>query len=244
MVTGAGRGIGRATAVALTRAGASVAVTDLTQTLCADTLAEIAGFGGSAAGWALDVSSRDAIRAVIPAIAAQFGRLDVVINNAGIAPVSDIHDDAGFEAAWDRAISVNLTAHQRVIRAALPHLRQSPAGRIVNIASIEGLGASRGQLIYTVTKSAVVGLTRAFAVELGRDGITCNCICPGPVDTDMTSFLSPEDKATFARRQTALGRYAQPEEIAVAVVALCQPGASYTTGAIIPVDGGFMARNG
>ena len=89
----------------------------------------------------------------------------------------------------------------------------------------------------------MVGLTRAFAVELGRAGITCNCICPGPVETEMTAFLSAEDKAVFARRQTALGRYPRPAEIAVAVVALCHPAASYTTGAIIPVDGGFMARN-
>jgi 3-oxoacyl-[acyl-carrier protein] reductase len=136
-----------------------------------------------------------------------------------------------------------LTAHPRIIRAALPHLRKSKSPRIVNIASTEALGATALHSPYSAAKAGVAGLTRSLAVELGREGITVNCICPGPISTAMTAAIPDEDKAVFARRRTALRRYGLPEEVAHMTVSLCLPAASFITGATIPVDGGLMARN-
>ncbi len=136
-----------------------------------------------------------------------------------------------------------LTSHQQIIRAALPHLRRSKAPRIVNIASTEALGATSRDSPYAAAKAGVTGLTRALAVELGREGITVNCVCPGPINTGMTQAISEADKATFAKRRTALGRYGAPEEVAHITLSLCLPAASYITGVTIPVDGGLMARN-
>jgi 3-oxoacyl-[acyl-carrier protein] reductase len=171
-----------------------------------------------------------------------FGGLDIVVNNAGIS-VRVAIDDEGYDEAWAKALAVMLTAHQRIIRAALPYLRTSKSPRIVNIASTEALGATALHSPYSAAKAGVVGLTRSLAVELGRDGITVNCICPGPITTGMTARISDEHKAIYARRRTALGRYGHPEEVAHMTLSLCLPAASFLTGAIIPVDGGLMARN-
>jgi 3-oxoacyl-[acyl-carrier protein] reductase len=130
-----------------------------------------------------------------------------------------------------------------MVRAALPYLRQSDAARIVNIASTEGLGATPGDTPYVAAKTGVTGLTRGLAVDLGKEGITVNCICPGPINTGMTAALADEDKNVFAKRRTALRRYGEPEEVAHITLSLVLPAASYITGAIIPVDGGLMARN-
>jgi len=144
---------------------------------------------------------------------------------------------------WDKHLSVLLTAQVRMVRAALPALRRSDAARIVNIASTEGLGATPYGSPYTAAKTGVTGLTRSLAVELGPEGITVNCICPGPIKTGMTAAISDEHKTIFAKRRTALKRYGEPEEVAQITVSLCLPAASYITGAVIPVDGGLMARN-
>jgi 3-oxoacyl-[acyl-carrier protein] reductase len=140
-------------------------------------------------------------------------------------------------------MNVLVTSHQRIIRAALPYLRQSPAARIVNIASTEALGATSRDSPYSAAKAAVTGLTRALAVELGPEGITVNCVCPGPILTGMTEAISDADKQTFAKRRTAMRRYGRPEEVAHVTLSLCLPAASYITGVTIPVDGGLMARN-
>ena len=197
---------------------------------------------GTARAWTLDVADRDNITAVVKDIAAHFGGLDIVVNNAGISVRVGIDDD-GYDEAWARGLAVLLTAHQRIIRAALPYLRKSKSPRIVNIASTEALGATALHSPYSAAKAGVVGLTRSLAVELGRDGITVNCICPGPITTGMTARIADEHKATYARRRTALGRYGDPEEVAHMTLSLCLPAASYLTGTVIPVDGGLMARN-
>ncbi|HEY3800336.1 MAG TPA: SDR family NAD(P)-dependent oxidoreductase [Caulobacteraceae bacterium] len=242
LVTGAGGGMGRATAHVFAREGAKVAVTDVKQEACEAVAAEIVAGGGAARAWALNVADADAIAATIPQIAAQLGGLDIVVNNAGVGGFAAIDAD-NYETVWERVVPVLLTAHQRVIRAALPFLRASKSPRIVNIASTEALGATARDSAYAAAKAGVTGLTRALAVELGREGITVNCVCPGPIRTGMTAGVAEADKQTFAQRRTALRRYGEPEEVAHITLSLCLPAASYITGAVIPVDGGLMARN-
>ena len=242
LVTGAASGMGRATAQVFAAEGANVAVTDLPGPALEQVAADLAAQGHSTKAWALDVSDHAAIRQVVDDVAATFGGLDAVVNNAGISAFCPI-DDQGYDLIWDRAVVVLLTAHQRIIRAALPHLRRSTSPRIVNIASTEALGATSRDSPYCAAKAGVTGLTRALAVELGREGITVNAICPGPIDTGMTANVPDADKATYAHRRTALRRYGAPEEVAHITLSLCLPASSYITGVTIPVDGGLMARN-
>jgi len=225
LITGAASGMGRATAEVFAAEGAIVAATDLRGT-----------------EWTMDVSDAQQVQAVVDAVAAKHGRLDIVVNNAGISAFAAI-DSENYDEVWTRALAVLLTAQQRVIRAALPYLRRAKHPRIVNIASTEALGATARDSPYAAAKAGVTGLTRALAVELGRENITVNCICPGPILTGMTASIPDEHKEIFARRRTALGRYGAPEEVAHMTLSLCLPAASYITGATIPVDGGLMARN-
>lgn len=242
LVTGAGSGMGRATAEVFAEEGAHVAVTDHALAPAAAVADELTARGLSARAWKLDVSDAAEIATVAPQIAEALGGLDAVINNAGVSAFSPIDSD-GYEAVWDRSLAILLSAHQRVIRAALPFLRASSAPRIVNIASTEALGATAMDSPYAAAKAGVTGLTRALAVELGREGITVNCICPGPIATGMTAAIPDDQKAVFAKRRTALGRYGLPDEVAHITLSLCLPAASYITGVTIPVDGGLMARN-
>jgi 3-oxoacyl-[acyl-carrier protein] reductase len=242
IVTGAAGGMGRATARVLAAEGVHVAVVDLNGAGAEAAAQGIRDAGGQAQAWALDVADAQTVSRVVGQIAAALGGLDILVNNAGISVYRPI-DDAGYAQAWERALGVMLTGPQQMVRAVLPHLRQSDAARIVNIASTEALGATAGHSAYSAAKAGVTGLTRSLAVELGREGITVNCICPGPINTPMTAAIADEHKATFARRRTALLRYGEPEEVAQITVSLCLPAASYLTGAVIPVDGGLMARN-
>src|SRR5258706_12209565 len=242
LVTGAASGMGRATAHLFADEGAQVAVTDLDKDAVGRVVDEIASAGGSARGWVLDVGSDADVARVVPEIAAAFGRLDLVVSNAGVARCSSI-DGADYLSRWEASLNVLLTAHVRVIRAALPFLRKSDAARIVNIASTEALGATRFGSPYTAAKHGVVGLTRSLAVELGPERITVNCICPGPIRTGMTAAIPEEQKTAFAKRRTALLRYADPEEVAHGTLNFCLPASQYITGAVLPVDGGLTIRN-
>ena len=242
LVTGAASGMGRATAHLFADEGAHVAVTDLDEARVQTVVDEITSAGGSAHGWALDVSDPDRIAQVVGEIGERFGGLDIVVNNAGLSLASAI-DGEGFEESWHRSFEVHLTAHARIIRAALPQLRKSDAARIVNIASTEALGATKYVTPYTAAKHGVVGLTRARAVELGREGITVNCICPGPINTAITEGIPDEQKTVFAKRRTAIGRYGDPEEVAHGTLNFCLPASPYITGAVLPVDGGLTIKN-
>ena len=244
IITGAASGMGRATAHLFASEGARVAVTDLDQGKCDAVVREIeeAGYPGSAKAWALDVSNPDAIKAVVADIAHGLGGIDILVNNAGFGIPADIAEES-YEDSWGPTMAVMLTAHQRMIRAALPHLRKAEHPRIVNVASTEGLGASPGNSPYVAAKHGVIGLTRGLAVDLGREGITVNCICPGPIRTGITDAISEEHKTIYAKRRVPLRRYAIPEEVAHMTLSCVLPSASFLTGAAIPVDGGLTIRN-
>lgn len=243
MVTGAASGMGLATANLFADEGAKVAVTDINFEGVAQAVARIEESGGTARGWHMNIADRKEVAQVVEEIAEDFGGIDIVINNAAMV-FSGAIDDDGFEQAWDNYIDVILSAQMRVIKACLPWLKKSDSARIVNISSTEGLGAMANTAAYTAAKHGVIGLTRSLAIEFGPLAITVNCICPGPVHTGMTSKIPDEHKQKFARRYTALKRYADPEEIAHATLSLALPASSFVTGAVLPVDGGLTIRNG
>jgi len=242
LVTGAASGMGRATAHLFAAEGAVVAITDINEAGLTRVRDEIRSEGKAAEAWTLDVCDPAAIKRTVADVAARLGRLDILINNAGFGGFHPLDGDQ-YDAIWDRSLNGLLTAQQRLVRAALPHLRKSDAARIVNISSTEGLGATPGDSPYAVAKTGVIGLTRALAVDLGPEGITVNCICPGPIRTALTDAIPEEHKTIFARRRTALKRYGYPEEVAHITLSICLPAASYLTGAVIPVDGGLTIRN-
>jgi len=242
LVTGAASGMGRATAHLFADEGAKVAVTDLGGERVQAVVDEITGAGGTAHGWVLDVSDQTAVDRVVGEIVAELGSLDILVNNAGTVLGGPV-DGPSYLDAFQRTIDVDLAAHVLTIRAALPHLKQSGEGRIVNIASTEGSGATKYNSAYVAAKHGVIGLTRALAMELGEFGITVNCVQPGPIRTGMTAAIPEEAKTKFARRRVPLRRYGEPEEVAQMTLSLCLPAMSFVTGVNIPVDGGLLIQN-
>jgi len=242
LVTGAASGMGRATACLFADEGAKVAVQDVNAAGVEAVVREITGAGGIAAGFVAELGDPAAIPGLVDQVVAKFAGLDILVNNAGVSyPAPIVAQD--YEAAWARTLAVNLAAQMRLIRAALPYLMKSGAGRIVNIASTEGLGATAGASPYTASKHGVVGLTRSLAVELGSQGVTVNCVCPGPINTGMTAAIPDDAKRKFARRRVPIRRYGEPEEVAQITLSIVLPASSYLNGAIIPVDGGLVVQN-
>lgn len=247
IVTGAASGMGRATAHLFADEGARVAVVDLRAEEVIAVTDEIRAVHGqdAAIDVVCDVSDHDQLKSLVATVVARLGGIDVVINNAGVAMItSSFQDEETYEANWATTLDVNLTAHSRLIRLCLPYLREAPGGgRVVNIASTESIVVTAGMTAYAATKAGVVGLTKSFAVELGRHNVTVNCICPGPINTGMTSGIGDEAKETYAKRRVPLRRYGDPEEVAQMTVSLCLPAASFLNGASIPVDGGMSIRH-
>ena len=241
-VTGAASGMGRATALLFADEGAKVAVTDRDQEKAKAVAKEINDAGGTATAWALDVCDGERIVEVTNAIGTEFGGLDILVNNAGLGVFVKL-DSEKYEERWQFGMDVLINSVQRMVRASLPMLRKAEHGRIINIASTEGLGATENAGPYTAAKHAVVGFTKSLAVDLGREGITANCVCPGPIKTPLTDFISDEHKVTFAKRRVAVRRYGDPEEVAHATFNFALPSASFMTGVIMPVDGGLWIRN-
>ncbi|MEU3602435.1 SDR family oxidoreductase [Streptomyces sp. NPDC006798] len=237
LVTGGGRGIGAAVAVRLAEQGADVAITYARDAgRAAAVVARIEAAGRRALAVRADSADPDAVRAAVDRAAKAFGRLDILVNNAAeftVAPLEELTVEQ-----IDRTLKVNVRAPLLAARAALPHM--SDGGRIIGIGSnVAGYIPFPGFSLYSTSKAALIGMTKALAREVGDRGITVNVVHPGATDTDM----NPEDGplAKTIHGYTAVGRYARPEEIAAMVTHLAGPEAAYVTGAQIAVDGGFTA---
>lgn len=237
LVTGAAQGIGHAAAARFLAEGWSVALLDWK----ADVLeAAAAAFRQPERVLALpkDVSQPADVAAAVEAVRARFGRLDALVNNAGIAHFGPLMDTP--LEAWNEVMAVNLTGPFIMTKAAVPLMRET-GGAIVNITSISGVRASTLRVAYGTSKAALAHLTKQMAVELASYGIRVNAVAPGPVDTAMAKKVhSPEIRADY-HDAIPLNRYGLPEELADAIVYLCSPGASYITGQTLAVDGGFDA---
>ena len=242
IITGAASGMGRATAYVFADEGARLALADRDEKGVEAVAAEIREAGGEAKAYGIDLSDGDAIPPFVARVHDELGPIDILVNNAGISVGGPI-DHEMWEKAWALTFAVNLTAQARLIRACIGDLSRNGDGRVVNIASTEGLGATAGGSPYTAAKHGVIGLTRSMAVELGPRGINVNAVCPGPIRTGMTAPIPEEAKVKFARRRVALKRYGDPEEVAHATLSLVLPAASFINGAYLVVDGGLMVRN-
>jgi NAD(P)-dependent dehydrogenase (short-subunit alcohol dehydrogenase family) len=243
LVTGAGSGIGRATALAFGREGAAVAVADLSLEKAEATVAEIVAAGGKAVATAGDVSKDTDARRLVAATEERLGPLDVLVNNAGIGTSGTVLTTD--EATWDRLITVNLKSVFLMSRAALERMVPRRRGAIVNAGSIAGLRGIPDRAAYVTTKFGVVGLTKAMAIDHVKDGIRINCVCPGTTDTPWISerlVEAPDPKAAMATlvSRQPMGRLGSAEEMAAAYLFLASDESSFTTGTALVVDGGFM----
>jgi NAD(P)-dependent dehydrogenase (short-subunit alcohol dehydrogenase family) len=242
LITGAGAGIGRATALAFAEAGAAVAVTDIDGPSAEAVAAEIAVAGGKARAWTLDVADEAELVRTVNDAAAAFGRLDVLVNNAGAAkrvPTVELET-----ADWRKVLDINLTAAMVGSREAAKHMLRQGGGRVVNVASIMGLsgGGLYPNAAYHATKGALINLTRALAAEWAKDGIRVNAVAPTFLKTRLTEKLR-EDPAMVAaiEARTPLGRFAEPDEISPGILYLASRASAMVTGHTLAIDGGWLA---
>ncbi|WP_374118778.1 3-oxoacyl-ACP reductase FabG [Allokutzneria sp. A3M-2-11 16] len=241
MVTGAARGIGAATARTLAAQGATIAVIDLDESACAETVDAITSAGGKAIGIGADVSERAAVEAAVDRVVAELGGLHILVNNAGV-----IRDNMLFKMTdddWDTVMNVHLRGAFLCSQAAQKHMVEQRHGKIVNLSSTSALG-NRGQANYSAAKAGVQGFTKTLAIELGPFGINVNAVAPGFIATDMTAATASRIGMEFDAFQKAIAdavplrRIGQPEDIANAVAFLVGDGASFITGQVLYVDGG------
>lgn len=236
LVTGASRGIGRAIALALGRAGATVVGTATTEA-GANAIGEaLAAAGIAGRGAALNVTDAAGIDALIAAIEREFGAVSILVNNAGITQDNLLLRMK--DAEWDAVLDTDLKSVFRLARAVLRGMMKVRAGRIISITSVVGSSGNPGQVNYSAAKAGIAGLTRSLAREIGSRGITVNCVAPGFIDTDMTKAL-PDAQREALLGQIPLGRLGQADDVAAAVVFLASPGAGYITGATLHVNGGM-----
>lgn len=231
VITGGASGIGKATAELLLGQGAKVCVMDI----------NVAGAPADADAYVADVTDEAAVRRAIDAVGSKYGRIDTLVNNAGVSFYGGIED--GTMADWERLIDINVLGVVRATRAALPHVRKSPHGAIVNIASCLAQTGLPKRAIYSATKGAVEALTRAMAADLVKEGIRVNCVNPGTVDTAFVDGLveiSGRDRKEFAARQIT-GHMVTAEEVAHAIAYLARPGARSTVGSVLSIEAGFGA---
>jgi NAD(P)-dependent dehydrogenase (short-subunit alcohol dehydrogenase family) len=244
LVTGGGGGIGRATCLAFAREGAKVAVVDVDGPTAVDVAKAVAALGGEAIAIVTDVSRSEQVAAMVEQVVARFGRLDVAFNNAGIdiehEPLAKTREDD-----FDRLIGVNVKGVWLCMKFEIEQmLKQGGGGAIVNTSSIGGLIGAPRQPIYGATKHAVLGMTKAAAVEYGRKGIRINAVCPGIIRTEMTerAIAREPKRQAYIDQAHPIGRLGEAEDIARSVVFLCSEDAAFILGHSLAVDGGFTAR--
>lgn len=237
LVTGAARGIGAATAVALAQAGARIGLVDRDTAGVEGTADAVGRAGGDALAISADVIDAPAIERAVDAIVSEWGRLDVLVNNAGI--VRDATLGKVTDEDWAATLDVNLRGAMIAARAALRPMRAAGAGRILSATSVVARTGNYGQTAYAASKAGIIGMTRAWARELGPLGITANAVAPGFIDTDMSRGV-PEKVLTALLARTVARRLGRPEEVAAVYVFLASDLASFINGAVIGVDGGLL----
>ncbi|NPV85104.1 MAG: SDR family oxidoreductase [Anaerolineae bacterium] len=246
VVTGAARGIGQAIALRFAEEKARVAVLDIVDR--SDTVSACCKFGVECVDLEVDVASRDSIEFAVQTVVGRWGRLDIWVNNAGIfdlTPVAALSDER-----WEKMVHVNVRSMFWCARAVVPQMEKQGWGRIINISSMAGKIAFADEIAYCTTKTAVLGLTRALAVELGAKGITANAICPGPIETDMLRHtyqtladqnrVSLEEWRENVRRTIPVGRFGKPDEVAALAAFLASDEAGFINGQAINIDGGMV----
>ncbi len=237
VVTGAGRGIGKAVAVTLAQAGADVVCLSRTQANVDETATEIRDLGRQAWAFAVDVADAASSQEAATAILKETGSIDILVNNAGVT-----RDDLLMrmsEEAWDTVMDTNLKGAFTLCKAFARTFMKQRSGRIINIASVIGLMGNAGQANYAASKAGLIGFTKSIARELSSRGVTCNAIAPGFIETDMTAALNESQRQAILEK-IPLNRLGQVDDIAQAVVYLAGPGAGYITGQVLTVDGGMV----
>jgi 3-oxoacyl-(acyl-carrier-protein) reductase len=237
LVTGGSRGIGRAIALELGQRGASVAVGFVNNEEAAKQVAdEIATHGGTAFAFGCDVQDAEAVEAAVASVVERFGKIDALVNNAGITRDRSLAKMSPEE--WDAVIQTNLTSVFRMTSRVLPYMVEAGYGRIVNISSVIGLHGNFGQANYAAAKAGIVGFTKSAALELARKGVTVNAIAPGFIETEMIAAM-PEEVREKILAKIPMGRFGKPEEIAQAAAYLISSGGDYITGQVLAIDGGL-----
>jgi NAD(P)-dependent dehydrogenase (short-subunit alcohol dehydrogenase family) len=241
LVTGGSKGLGKAMARGLVEAGADIVISSRNEGELRNALAEVLkGTDRRGAFFVADMSQRKNASNLAQQALERMGRVDILINNAG-TNVPQITEEI-CDADWDRVLEINLSSIMALTRSLVPQMKTRRWGRIIHISSIMGYISKEGRNIYSATKSALSGLAKAAALELGPYGVTVNCIAPGPFLTDLPArLLSREEKNEFAKR-TAVGRWGEPAELVGPALLLASPAGSYITGTTLVVDGGYLAR--
>jgi len=240
IVTGAGKGIGQATAIAFAKRGAHVVLSGQSKEPLMQTLALIEECGGKGSAVVGDVATEDAAQQAVSVALKEFGRLDFAVNNAGVSPWTGNTVECTLET-WQRVIGVNLTGTWLGMKHQIPAILKSGGGAIVNMTSVAALHVFEGYPVYSASKWGVVGVTKVAAREFASQGVRVNAIAPGSIETPLFSNVvnsTPTSRADY-EKQTPMGRIAKSEEVAAAATWLCSDAGSYVTGAVLPVDGGM-----
>jgi NAD(P)-dependent dehydrogenase (short-subunit alcohol dehydrogenase family) len=238
IVTGASRGLGKSMAIGLAKAGANIVVTDVLDT--SGTVKEIEKFGRKAIGLKVDVSKKQDIEKMVRQTIDKFGKIDILVNNAGILRMGNAENMK--QEDWDKVIQVNLTGQFICAQAVGKQMIQQKSGKIINIASIAGLGAYAQALPYSASKAGIILMTKGLAVEWGKHNIQVNAVCPGVFATDMTDdFLKNKQFMDMIKAKVPLGRHATPDELMGTVIYLASSASDYMTGHALVIDGGWTA---